>query len=271
LIQSIENIIPEKNIVFFSPHYDDFLFVLGGYVQSLKDTNNLAAKNFDILLIFSRSNYQVKEAEKNFDNSDPRIKFATGNRLIEDLNCIDELLGQGSYTYSLWGEKECFVRGKKQSQDRMEFPHGMYDDFEEADWQIYRRAIKKIRHFADKEDTALVFPLAIKEHIDHFIIREAAAEVLQSGKTKAKFYFHEDKPYGGLADETELARTEDFIMRHNLHSKFYVFEPQKMIDLAFKHYISQVEEVYKVGILKRAEFWKEDFGQNVHIDRICCL
>jgi hypothetical protein len=147
-IYPIEEVIPEKNIIFFSPHYDDFLFVLGGYVNTLKANDLLKTKSFHIKLIFSRSNYQARTGKSNFDPSDERIKFATGNRLIEDMNCNDELLGQFNYSYELYGERECFTRGKAPANSEMEFPHGMYDNFNENDWEIFERMRSRIQSLA---------------------------------------------------------------------------------------------------------------------------
>jgi hypothetical protein len=268
-IYPIEAVIPETNIIFFSPHYDDFLFVLGGYVNALKVHNLLNTKRFEIKMIFSRSNYQARQGKSNFDPSDERIKFATGNRLIEDMNCNDELLGQFNYSYELYGERECFTRGKAPADSEMEFPHGMYDNFNENDWAIFERLKDRIRILAKSSDTALVFPIAIKEHIDHFILREAAINVAQEVDNQAVFYFHEDKPYGGIATDEELARTENFINTHQLHSKLYHFDPELMIDLAFKHYVSQVEEVYKTGIRNRAEYWRKELSSDAALDRVC--
>jgi hypothetical protein len=267
---SIKDVIPQSNIVVFSPHYDDFLFMLGGYVSELKNSNLLNTKTFHIHLLFSRSNYQAGSGAKNFDESLERIKFATGNRLLEDLECIDEMLGKCNYRYEIAGENECFTRGKNMANSEMEFPHGMFDDFNELDTEIFERMKNRIRFWSSFSDTALVFPLAFKEHIDHFIVREAAVEVAKELGTNAKasFYFQEDKPYGGITTVEEAKRTEDFIRKNKLESRTYRYDPELMIDLAFKHYISQVEEVYKTGIRNRAATLQELVKGEGPCDRI---
>jgi hypothetical protein len=83
------------------------------------------------------------------------------------------------------------------------------------------------------------------------------------------FYFHEDKPYGGIATKEELERMDNFIKINNLTSKLYAYDPELMIDLAFKHYVSQVEEVYKTGIRNRAKYWQEQLGSDAGLDRVC--
>jgi hypothetical protein len=90
-------------------------------------------------------------------------------------------------------------------------------------------------------------------------------------KRKAAFYFQEDKPYGGIADETELARTDAFIKENTLEARTYACDPQKVVDLAFKHYVSQVEEVYKTGIRERSRILKDQMGADKPCDRIYLL
>jgi hypothetical protein len=221
--------------------------------------------------LFSRSNYQAGSGNANFDTSLERIKLATGNRIIEDQECLNEMLGAFNYVYQIIGEDECFTRGKAMADSEMEFPHGMYDDFTVADSEIFERMKQRVMQWAEQENTALVFPMAIKEHIDHFITREAGIIVAKELgiKAKASFYFQEDKPYGGIAEQDELDRMEDFIRENQLENRLYIYQPQAIIDLGFKHYISQVEEVYKQGILGRAEFWKNNRKSHNYLDRIC--
>lgn len=267
----IADIIPEKNIIILSPHYDDVLFMLGGYILNLKKAGLLDTKSFNVKLIFSRSNYQVGEGNANFDPSLKRVQYATGIRLLEDQNCNDELFGDFGYSYELLGEKECFVRGKPITEGEMEFPHGMYEDFDKNDTVVFERMKQRFEKYAMLTDTAIIIPMAIREHIDHFITREAAISVAKKlgANAKAKFYFQEDKPYGGIATETELERIEEFISSNQLQSKWYSYDPEAIVDLAFKHFVSQVEEVYKTGVRNRADFWKTKLGHSQGVDRIC--
>ena len=259
---SPEELIPESNIVIFSPHYDDVLLGLGGYILGLNASGLRSSKTFRVQLIFSRSNYQVGSGAENYDRSLERIKFATGNRLMEDLECLDELLGEHNYSYELLREKEALLRGKVLTDGTMEFPHGMYPEFGEEEWQILTRLQQLIRSWADRDNTALVFPLAIKEHIDHFITREAALTTAKElgSKLKCSIYFQEDKPYAGIQTIQETARILEFIEINHLEPRLYRTYPEKIIDLAFRYYISQVEDVYRVGVLQRAEELRSSHG-----------
>jgi len=169
--------------------------------------------------------------------------------LLEDVECLDVLLGRFAYRYELLDEAECFVRAKSFAEDVIEFPQGMFEDFDAEDWRIFERMKGRIRSYSTYEDTALVFPLAIKEHIDHFIVREAAAQVACETEkvSKASFYFMEDKPF-----------------------RQYVYRayPERMIDLAFTHYPSQVEEIFKTGILLRGEALRRAYHTGAPSDQL---
>ena len=207
---------------------------------------------------------------ESFNNSLDRIKLVTGIRLLEDQECIDEILGRFNYRYEIAGENECFTRGKKPANSEMEFPHGMYENFEEVDYQIFERMKARISFWSQFHDTALIFPIAFKEHIDHFIVREAAIETAKELGTasNATFYFQEDKPYGGIATDIECKRIDQFISENKLEQRPYMYDPEMMISLAFRHYISQVEEVYKIGIRNRSGYLQKLLKADQPCDKI---
>jgi hypothetical protein len=269
-ILPIEDVIPETNIVVFSPHYDDFLLGIGGYSLELKARNFLKTKNFHILLVFSRSNYQAGSGSGNYDTSLERIKLATGNRILEDMDCLDEILGEHRYHYQLLGERECLLRAKTLAENGLEFPHGTYPDFNEEDWQVFHRLQKEIESWSIFKDTALVFPLAIREHIDHFILREAAITTARKlgSHVRVRFYFQEDKPYAGLQSQAEEARIEQFVRANDLKAVFYPNHADQVIELAFKHYTSQVEPIYRQGIQQRSEQLMRTYQLTEDCDRI---
>lgn len=266
----IENVITEKNIICVSPHYDDFLFFLGGYVLEMKQRNLLATKRFTNISVFSRTNYQERDAEGNKDRDLKRIQFATGIRMIEDLQCLDDLLGAHAYIYRVMGEEESLVRGKCFGEGEMEMAYGSYDTLEKYDWEILVRMQACIREIAMEDDTAIILPLAMKGHIDHFIVREAGLRAfLDLGdQVRAAFYFAEDKPYAGLLDEQEMQLTADFIDKYHLEDRGFSHHPEEMLRLAFLHYPSQVDDVYRLGIAARDKQLTEYYGDRGHCDRI---
>jgi hypothetical protein len=271
--QPIEDIIPEENIIVFSPHYDDFSLDLGGYIIELKERGILQSKKFHILVVFSISNYLTAQGEKNLDLSQDRIKYATGRRVIEDHNCIDELLGEHQYRYELVREREAILRSKEFADSEMEFSQGNYNNFSAEDHQIIMRLRNLVRGWACQDNTALVFPLAIKEHIDHFILREAAIQVKNEmeNTTRASFYFMEDRPYAGIMTPEDHLRLEQFISNQHLQPRVFRHHPEKVVDLVFKHYISLADEVYRKGVLDRSQQLQEEYGLDGPCDRIFWL
>lgn len=271
-IHDVKNVISEKNIVCVSPHYDDFLFFLGGYVLEMKENNLLATKRFTNISTFSRTNYQERDVEGNKDRSLKRVKFATGIRFVEDLQCLDDLLDPHNYFYRVMGEEESQVRGKvfQEGQNEMEMAYGSYETLEKCDWEILDRMQACIRETALQEDTAIVLPLAMKGHIDHFIVREAGVRAIAElgDQARAAFYFAEDKPYAGLLNEQEIQQTTDFIEKFHLQDIGFPHHPKEVLSLAFEHYPSQVDDVYHLGIAARDEQLKEYYGVKEHCDRI---
>ncbi len=264
------DVIPEKNIVCVSPHYDDFLFFLGGWVLEMKQKGLLAEKRITNISTFSRSNYQERDVEGNKDQSLARVQYATGIRFIEDLECLDVLLGQHEYVYRVMGEEESQVRGKafNEGDGEMEMAFGSYETMDENDWMILRRMEKAVRELARQEDTAIILPLSMKGHIDHFIVREAGVLAMKQEDNKATFYFAEDKPYAGLMNEQESKINDDFIAEYRLTDLAFPHHPEEVLRLAFAHYPSQVDSVYHVGIRARNEQLKKCYGVDGDTDRI---
>ncbi len=96
--QDIRDVIEEENIICMSPHYDDLLFFIGGYVLELKKQGLLETKMFSNVHMATRNNYQERDIQGNLDQSLKRVQYATGIRFIEDLECLDALFGQNNYT-----------------------------------------------------------------------------------------------------------------------------------------------------------------------------
>jgi hypothetical protein len=204
--KDIREVIEEENIICMSPHYDDLLFFIGGYVLELKKQGLLETKMFSNVHMATRSNYQERDIQGNLDQSLKRVQFATGIRFIEDLECLDALFGQNNYMFYAMGEEESQVRGKIfiEGSDEMEMAFGSYETMDDKDYAILGRLTKKFKTFLVKENTAVILPLCIKGHIDHFLVREAGLHAIKElGKArKAAVYFAEDKPYAGIMSES---------------------------------------------------------------------
>ena len=99
---------------------------------------------------------------------------------------------------------------------------------------------QRFENYAMSTNTAIILPMDIREHIDHFIASEAAIAKKLDAKTNDRFYFQEDKPKGGIASETDLERIEEFKNSNHMQSKWYLYDPEAIANLAFKHFVSQV-------------------------------
>ncbi len=265
---NIEDVILEKNVVCFSPHYNDFLFFLGGWILEMKKKCVLKNKKITNINIFSRTNYLRTDNEKNHDISMQRIKHATGIRLIEDLECLDELIGKHEYYYRVMGEEDSNVRGKAYNEGDCEVQNNYYETMQAADWSILKRMQIAIDEIASNEDTAIVLPLSMKGHIDHFVIREAGLAIMKQKSNKAAFYFAEDKPYAGIMNEKERKENEEFIEDHDLLPRAFTHHCEEVLRLAFSHFQNQVVEVYNVGVTNRNEQLKKLYNREHDVDRI---
>lgn len=267
--EDIEQVIPETNIVCVSPHYDDFLFFLGGYVRGMKKADALHTKKFTNINAFSRSNYQERDIEGNKDQSLKRVQYASGIRMIEDLEGLDALLGEHNYTYALFGEEESQVRGKpfNEGDGEMEMAFGSYETMDGKDRAVFERLIPKMREILMQEDTALILPFSMKGHIDHFLVREAGVHAMKE-PYKAAVYFAEDKPYAGLMDEAETRIHEDFMKEFALEDRAFAFEPDYVLDLAYAHYPSQIDTIYDKGIKRRADELSNEYRKPFAVDRL---
>ena len=266
---NIADVIKEKNIIFISPHYDDFLFMLGSYVLEMKENGLLDTKNFVNINAFSRSNYQERDTEGNKDQSLPRVQMASGIRMIEDLEALDYMLGPHNYKYRLMGEEESQVRGKvfNEGDGEMEMAFGSVETMDDKDWQICDRMVKCIKELSEREDTAIVLPLAMKGHIDHFIVHYAGEQVM-TGDTNAVFYFGEDKPYAGLMNESEAAIPAAFIDKYKLEDRAFRHHPKEMLEIAYTRYPSQIDSIYDEGINSRNQQLKKLYDRECDVDRI---
>jgi hypothetical protein len=271
MISEVNDVIAEKNIVILSPHYDDVPLTFGGYLDAMVTNNFIGTRNIHIVQIFSRSNYQARDDMGNRDLSNKRVGYATGIRLLEDLNCLDELIGHGNYTYELMAENECLLRNKGlEPGEAFEFPRGTRADFNEVDHQILNRIRQRIHHWLPVEETALLIPLGVKEHIDHIVLREAVMEARKEldGDVKATLYFGEDQPYAGLADVKDWTIAEAFLEGIPVDSISYCMDDERKSDLIMKHYTSQVEESYREGVLNRSARLRKESGSESGVERM---
>ena len=244
--------IGNREMVFLSPHFDDVPFIWYGLLKQVRSVRPKAAVR--IVNVFSRSVYQAHDDQGNRQITMKRLQFATGVRLLEDLCCLDEILGRYSYRYELLGEDECITRRKPLKEgELMEFPAGTPADFDETDHGILHRLTDYCRTIL-ASDVVVFGPLGIKNHIDHVLLREALLAALDTpGQTvNARVVFGEDLPYMGLATDAERRETEAFLARLPHTVADIPVDAVAKCDVSFRHYPSQVEDSYRTGVVNRA-------------------
>lgn len=147
---------------------------------------------------------------------------------------------------------------------------GSYESMDAGDWEILTRMKSTLIKYMEKEDTAIILPLSMKGHIDHFIVREAGLSAAKEvgAARRAAVYFAEDKPYAGMLDAVESKINDDFIAENALEDRAFAHHPEQILELAFRHYPSQVDEVYNRGIRKRSQDLKNLYHISCECDRI---
>jgi hypothetical protein len=271
MITPVSEVIPEKNVIILSPHYDDVPLTFGGYLDALVANKLISGKNIRIINIFSRSNYLSFDDEGNKDISLKRIQHVMGIRILEDLNCLDDLIGHDNYNYEIKAEPECLVREKKLVSDGVfEFLPGERDSFDENDWKAYNRIRKYASEWLTLEDTAVLLPMGMKEHVDHVILREAVIDAKNElgQDASSTVYIGEDLPYTGLADTNDWNKINVFFSGLAIRHINYSIDEYRKIKLIMKHYPTQFEDSYKEGVLKRAAQLKQKYGADTGVERL---
>ena len=230
MITEIDKVIPEKNIIILSPHYDDVPLTFGGYLDALVKNGLTGTKKIRIVNVFSFSNFMTGDDEGNNDVSVIRVQHVTGIRIMEDMDCMNDLMGKGNYTYEIVGENECLLRQKAAIfEGPIEFLSGDRETFEEEDWIVYGRLKKRAHEWLSLEDTAVLIPMGVKEHIDHMVLREAVMDAKKElgQEMKAVIYFGEDQPYTGLADHNDWSKAKAFVSAWPVADINYVIDEKR--------------------------------------------
>ena len=264
-------VIPERRLLLLSPHYDDVPLTWGGYLDAGRRGGALGGKRVHIVNVFSRSVYQARDHEGNRDTSLARQQYATGIRLMEDVTCLDALLGAGQYGYELKLERECVLRQKAwKPGEKFEFPQGNRETFDDEEWEIFAAIRGYAADWLEPGNTALLLPLCVKEHVDHVMLREAVLErrAEMGDAVRARLYFGEDQPYAGLGSEEDWGTAREFVARMNLEPLDYAIDIERKAELVMTSYPSQVEESYREGMVARSRQLAELNGVSGGVERI---
>ena len=194
----------EMKKIILSPHYDDFPLSLGGLALELAKKKCV----IEDWIIFSNSNHIARDYEGNKDISKERIKTVSNIRFKEELRAAEEI---GNVKIKLCKLNEALIRGHWK-----EHPQGFPYGFDEKKDRLVIGKIRKMIKSLLSKDVQVFVPLAIQEHIDHFIVRQAVQDLLDYKNRKCQIFFYEDLPYAAHATEREWRDITNFIMTNNL-------------------------------------------------------
>ena len=248
--------------LFEVPHFDDFPLTFGGLLLNLKKLNQLEY-TCDVVC-FSRSNYLCRDEEGNRDTSEKRVQYATGIRVIEEENCLKYL---GVKHLILLGLNEALLRGYGLTGTKFEFPKRIDWNKDKHLVEYLTEIFKKHLQFADE----VYFPLAIRGHVDHLIVREAGLKAVKeldsAGIRRASVFFGEDQPYAGTTDPEDWREVEEFIKENKLEAITYEMDLEEKLKL-LEFYPSQTEPTYFEGVRKRALQLKKQISSEKPAERI---
>ncbi len=230
----------DRKKIILSPHYDDFILSLGGTALKWSRRGRL----IEDWVIFSNSNYLVDDHMGNKDISKNRIRVVSAIRLKEEQNAIKRI---GNIKIKLLHQNEALIR----KHDEKEHPHRFPCGFNEQKDKETMKNIHKLLRPLFLKDVQIFAPLAIQEHIDHFIIRQVVAELIHSNKSKCQVFFYEDLPYAAYALKKEWENTNNFIRKNNLIPLTISINLNSKLRL-LDFYNTQTDKYYYEGVAKRA-------------------
>lgn len=254
----MKELLSTKKKIVISPHYDDLILSLGGLVSKWSKINC----QIEEWIVFSNSNYLVNDNKGNKDISKERIKVVSSIRLKEELRATKNIK---NIKLKLCHQDEALIRNHNEKEHKRGFPHG----FDEKKDKKVLENLRKLLLPLFSKDVQIFVPLAIQEHIDHFIIRKAAISILNSNK-KAQVFFYEDLPYVAYTSKGEWKHIKTFIIQHKL---LPIIVP---IDLNFKlklldYYNSQTDKYYYEGVSKRAKEIQKEQDKKLPCEKIYLL
>ncbi len=202
--------------IIFSPHIDDAFLSLGGSILDWKEKG----ENILVVNVFSVSNYTqygIGEAEE-----------VTEERKKEEIK-VQKKTGVSSVFLDF---PEALLRGYEMQKKEPYYPNKLNKKAEKK----WFPQIKEVLFSYFKEEEEVYFPLAIGNHVDHLLVREAGRSFLKKKEKKGTVWFYEDIPY---AQRYKLP--ENFIKKMGLNSFKKEIDLSRKVGIV-KEYNSQVEE-----------------------------
>lgn len=249
---------PPRPVCIFAPHFDDLALMLGGLALKWK-RNKIRVEE---VCIFSRSNYINGDTRGNGDISATRVAYVSAIRLVEELACL-RMLGAAKLT--LLNLPDSPLRGHRIKKRGFEFVRAA-----KREPALQKKIEAAITPYLSRR-LELYFPLAIRGHVDHIRVRDAAiaaaSRAARSGRLRADIFFCEDQPYAGTATRRDWQSAISFITARRLEPVTYPINLKRKQAL-LRCYPSQSDPVYFTGVTRRARQLAQESHERSPQERI---
>lgn len=161
-----------------SPHLDDAILSLGGYLQQHKDKNDIVFTLFNTAWTTLEGDYSAQQI--------------TEMNLKEEKDVIN-LIG---CKHKFANYDEALLRGYKNWNDSLRIEHDNY---------LLNSIISDVIGIVKENNvTKIFFPLAIGKHVDHVLVFEVAKKLTSFfSQEEIQILFYEDLPYATYGGKNE--------------------------------------------------------------------
>ena len=186
--------------IILSPHYDDFIFSLGGLAWHWSNHSKPPTTN---LVLFSQSGY----ANDQNQFLSASVAAVSQLRLKEEQRALGEL---HNVKLILGHQLDAPLRGYR---DVTRPRH-----FKLLSERALHRKLTDLIISVFRLNGQIFIPLAIGSHIDHLLVRDVAMKLIKSAEfnQKKSFYFYEDLPYAGSRELADKKNATEFIKNNHL-------------------------------------------------------
>lgn len=199
-----------------SPHLDDAILSLGGFLQKHNDKNDLVFTLFNTAWTILEGNYSVQKITE--------INLTEEKGVINLIGC----------QHKFGGYDEALLRGYKNWNDELRL------DDEEI---LLNSIVNQINTLIEENNfTEVFFPLAVGKHVDHVLVYEASKKIINHLDNKnIKVAFYEDLPYaiyGGKDERLDEVKNDYTLSASQVNISNYFQKKYEYL----KFYKSQLTE-----------------------------
>lgn len=179
------------NLLFISPHLDDAVLSCGGLINIKSSLEQVYIKVVSIFAGLPLPE-ELSRTAKEFHQDCGLVDNAVEIRKNEDLKAAN-ILGFKSVHFNLL---ECLYRQNKEGKH-------LYNSTNEIFTNIIRESTEFLStieymietHIDLNVFTEIYIPIALGNHIDHYIVRHVLEKIIKKRKIESKIVYYEDMPY----------------------------------------------------------------------------